>query len=440
MENMEVERKAEINLDASLAIDAKYIVKKYSEDYLVFFYEMPNWVVFSKSELDAFKDLQKFTVGEVIEHFSEEIVESVLIKLFSRGILGEEHKISDERPKVLPMHIYLTNKCNLRCIHCYMNAGKPLENELSMEDWQEILSGFIEYGGKELSISGGEPFLVPFLPNLIEWVKEKKSSLYIKLLTNGMFLKKLPVDFYNKYVDELQISIDGPTPEIDAYVRGPTHFRIVMSNLEHLKEYKGNVTISMSVVDSLVEQFAKNFKDFYHRVVKIIPKVKFGIATDLMDGRNYKRLEYERAKRNLEIIGDAFSNAAKELNIEIQEEKRFERNVRVISCGYGGTITINSDGYVYPCGVIYGKPLGFYNEKSIAEFAEDLQSIIDQYKVDNLKRCKNCILRYVCGGTCRVENHKVNKDFLTPICTEEAREDMLFAIYRDDLEFEASLS
>ncbi|MBA7529708.1 GTP 3',8-cyclase [subsurface metagenome] len=434
---MDIERKIEIDFDSTISIDKKYVVKEYSKGILLFFYNMPNWVVFSQDEINTFKALENSTVGKVIEHTSMQDVKDVLRKLFSREILrAEKEKANHTLPKILPMHIYLTNNCNLKCIHCYMYAGKPLRDELSFEDWKGILAGFIEYGGKELTISGGEPLLVSFFSEFVKCAKERKPSLHIKLLTNGTLLYKLSIDFLNRYIDELQISIDGPTVEINDRVRGNGHFMKTMNNLVHIQDFKGGVTISMCVLDTLIEPFANDFGKFYQEVIKLIPKVKFGIATDLMDGRNYKRLNYDKAKRNLEVISNIFNDAVKKFDMEGQEEKKFERNVKTISCGYGATLTVTANGYIYPCGVIYGQPLGFYKEKAIAEFANELEGVVKQYDVDNLPICRNCILKYVCGGTCRIENHKINGEITVPICIDAAKKDIFDSIYKDDLEFE----
>ncbi len=434
---MYIQRKAEIDFDSTIRINEEYIIKEFSRDILLFFYNMPNWVVFSKDEFATFQAFSNFTVREVIYSLSEKLVKETLRKLFSRKILGEQkEKVKHEISKILPMHIYLTNNCNLKCIHCYMKSGKPLRDELSIEDWRDILGGFIEYGGKELSISGGEPLSVNFFPDLISWSKMQKRTLHIKLLTNGIFLDKLPLNFLNTYINEIQISIDGPTPEINDRIRGQGHFTKVMDNLSKLRNFKGNITISMCVVNDFVKGFAKSFKGFYNNIVEIIPNIKFGIATDLMDGRNYKKLNYHKAKRNLETVSGIFNSVIKKFNMEGEEEKKFERNVKTISCGYGGTLTVTANGYIYPCGVIYEKSLGFFKETTISEFAAKSKTILSQFAVDSLHICNNCNLKYVCGGTCRIENHKATKDLTFPICSDEAKEDIYNSIYHEDLSFE----
>jgi len=175
-----ITRKTEIDFDSVIAFD-KYITKRVYDKTLIFFYELPNWIVLSDKEFKVFEKLTKVSVSEAIEQYSEEIIKKVLVKFFERKILPLRDDGNDSHKKiVMPMHIYLTNKCNLTCTHCYMYAGKPLENELEFQEWKKLVSDFIEYGGNELSISGGEPLLVDFLPVLLKFAKTKKPSLYIK--------------------------------------------------------------------------------------------------------------------------------------------------------------------------------------------------------------------------------------------------------------------
>jgi len=261
----------------------------------------------------------------------------------------------------------------------------------------------------------------------------------LKLLTNGTLLNKstkLNVTFLNSNVDEIQISVDGPTSKTHDAVRGKGTFLKIINNLELLKDFSGNITISMSVLDQFVMDFNDNFNEFYEKVTTLIPNVKIGLATDLMDGRSYSKLNYKKATENLTAISEIFSNTVNNLNLDGEEEKKFERNAKVISCGYGGTFTVNSDGYVYACGIVHNeKPLGFIKDDNINKFMEDLSSTLKKYSVDSLPICKNCYLRYVCGGTCRIENRRHNNSLEYPICTDEAKEDLFLALYNDDLSF-----
>ena len=49
-----------------------------------------------------------------------------------------------------------TNKCNLRCKHCYQNAGESRAEELTTAEARELIDGIVRAGFKIMIFSGGE--------------------------------------------------------------------------------------------------------------------------------------------------------------------------------------------------------------------------------------------------------------------------------------------
>lgn len=430
-------RRTTIDLDSILSIPL-HQVHQVNERLLCFFPNLPNWIVIDSSARDILEDLQNSTVGEAIHLHGEQSVVALLRDLLERRILGHSVRTSETKKK-LPIHLYLTNACNLICPHCYMSSGLPLSSELGFNDWKAILTGFASYGGREVSLSGGEPLLCPFLPDLLTFIRSLDHSLRIKLLSNGTLLQhfadagRANLDL----IDEIQISLDGPTARSNDAIRGSGTFSRVLSNIELLRDYRGQVTVSMCVLDGQVDAYEKHFTEFYQHLMRIIPKVKIGLATDLLEGRKYRKLDYTQARANLTRIRTLFRDAVQHLDLDGDEEKSFERNSRVISCGYGGTLTIRADGMAFPCGIVNHTECAIGNVKveQIEVLIQRCEDTLRQYQVSELEECNSCDLRYACGGTCRIEN-KVREGVLTkPTCCAEAKLDLWHALYDDDLCF-----
>ena len=49
-----------------------------------------------------------------------------------------------------------TNKCNLRCSHCYQDAGEAIEKELSTEEAKAMIDGIANAGFHLMIFSGDE--------------------------------------------------------------------------------------------------------------------------------------------------------------------------------------------------------------------------------------------------------------------------------------------
>lgn len=90
----------------------------------------------------------------------------------------------------LQASLELTERCNLQCVHCYINrpAGDPdaRGRELTLPQWQDILDQMQRAGILWLLITGGEPLLRPDFPEIYTYAKGK--GFHITLFTNGTLL------------------------------------------------------------------------------------------------------------------------------------------------------------------------------------------------------------------------------------------------------------
>ncbi len=103
------------------------------------------------------------------------------------------HKVQSEQDeKRFPWNggIELTARCNLSCIHCYINlpvsSRRPLQEEFTTGDWLRILDEMAAEGCLWLLITGGEPVLRPDFFAIYEHAKRK--GFIINLFTNGTMI------------------------------------------------------------------------------------------------------------------------------------------------------------------------------------------------------------------------------------------------------------
>lgn len=81
----------------------------------------------------------------------------------------------------LVLNIYLTLRCNLNCEFCCVRANRVVCPESTLEEWQEFFRRFPD-PVKELSVSGGETTLVPYYPELCNWLIDE--GYHVSLATN----------------------------------------------------------------------------------------------------------------------------------------------------------------------------------------------------------------------------------------------------------------
>jgi organic radical activating enzyme len=91
-------------------------------------------------------------------------------------------EIPTERRNTL--QFFITSKCNLKCEACF--ARKLESSDISLKEYSRAVDKFIEKGGKQINLLGGEPLLHPDLREMIQinYHRNLKTTLY----TNGYFL------------------------------------------------------------------------------------------------------------------------------------------------------------------------------------------------------------------------------------------------------------
>ena len=128
----------------------------------------------------------------------------------------------DKRPVGSRLWLYTNFDCNLRCDYCCVRASPTVpRRELGLARIQRIAREAVELGVKEIFVTGGEPFL---LENIGEILLSCATAAPTTVLTNGMLftgrrvetLRALPRD---RIV--LQISLDSATPGLHDLHRGP---------------------------------------------------------------------------------------------------------------------------------------------------------------------------------------------------------------------------
>ncbi|RLI45831.1 radical SAM/SPASM domain-containing protein [Candidatus Bathyarchaeota archaeon] len=115
----------------------------------------------------------------------------------------------------------ITYSCNLKCKHCYEDAGvrRP---ELTTEQAFEvidILSEIAGFGLPALSFSGGEPLLRRDFFEIAAYASKKIP--YLSVATNGTLLTKRNVrKLKDVGIDYVEISLDGASREVHESFRG----------------------------------------------------------------------------------------------------------------------------------------------------------------------------------------------------------------------------
>ncbi len=158
---------------------------------------------------------------------------------FYRKLAHTKKRTEDNNFYVLVVPI--TYRCNLNCEFCFLPQRD--KKDMSFDKIKGIISGFKGY---YIALSGGEPTLCDYLPEIIQYVhaSDKKSIL----VTNGLLLRDINyVKALKKAgIDQVELSFDGFGPE--AYGPSKQPEDIVKGKIAALKNLeKENIPTMLSI-------------------------------------------------------------------------------------------------------------------------------------------------------------------------------------------------
>lgn len=138
----------------------------------------------------------------------------------------------------LMLFVELTRRCNSRCRHCDIWMGDKGE-EVSAS---VLVNTFSELAGKGLvavDLFGGEPLLRKDLPHILAGIKA--SGLHATITTNGTLLTRDKCkELAGLGLDQLIVSIDGPTASLHDWVRGTEgSFKRATAGLQAMNDVAG---------------------------------------------------------------------------------------------------------------------------------------------------------------------------------------------------------
>ena len=164
------------------------------------------------SDVDLYKKWMKYKV-------TGDGVPDVKTKLFDYPELYKEHLSQSVLTNLL-----ITNRCNLRCSYCFMNAGASgMVYEPTLDQLRELMvqaRNERPIGSKAVQITGGEPTIRDDIFEIIRIAKEVGFA-HVQVNTNGIKLAE-SVEYCKQLKDEkvntIYMSFDGVTKKTNPWI------------------------------------------------------------------------------------------------------------------------------------------------------------------------------------------------------------------------------
>jgi radical SAM protein with 4Fe4S-binding SPASM domain len=338
---------------------------------------------------------------------------------------------SSRKPKIENVTVNVTQRCNLRCAHCFLDGGTDVEESLDIGDLTRFLEQGRRYIAKNVNfaILGGEPLMAKDKTLAVAelakmWGGEATVS------TNGILIDH---EFAKRAKDRdllVQVSLEGSTPAVNDPVRGKGSFRRAVDGVRVLVECGTHSILSMVVQEGNfddIEAFYDLSLDLGTDEVRFIPLNMMGRArnTGLRTVPNVQlvrrlgRLMRDRPEAKDRMTRDYFTILMSVCSLSNRRPY----------CGTGlKTMLIDADGEVYPCPNHQFPEFqcGNIHDATFKEVwlgspvLKRVRSIYDLGSIND--ECSNCPLRHWCMGGCRGETYENTGDMTaTSVRCEDLR-------------------
>ncbi len=163
------------------------------------------------------------------------------------GIINQESK------PYFGFQWHITNRCNLRCAHCYQEDYSG-SNELALDGLKriadEIVRTLAKWGKKgDIAITGGEPLVKEEALPLINYLESSDDIASIDILSNGTLINESIVEQIRdlKKVRCVQISLDGASAESNDAIRGKGSFERALSGIRLVRKNEISVNVMFTL-------------------------------------------------------------------------------------------------------------------------------------------------------------------------------------------------
>lgn len=424
--------KKKIDLEKKYNIPQNIGIQFHNNKRIIIAVDFANWIIADNDiQLDIFKDLRYHNIQEIIDKYPHnyEDVKWVITQIEARHFCKSKLKTYTTNN----LQLYLTNECNLRCPHCFMHSGIKKNDELSYDEFIEIITQFASDGGEKIIFSGGEVMTYVKFDALLKYAKGK--GLFVSIMTNGTLWNSSIIDKLSQYIDEIQISIDGYNEESNSKVRGINNFEKALNTVESFLKKKINTKIAVTPLFKNPEKEISEYIEWGKNLLNKYGSKNLQIIfnSELLPGRAID-LNSDINKKYPKYINEIYAGIYG-IDMDAPFINAMLHNNIFDNCGYGN-LSITSNGDIYLCGNITGThSIGNIRTIEKNKLKEIREKAIKYSHVSNLIPCKDCDLKNICGGNCRIKYFKNfgNNDFdssLTRICSKENKEAMLETLIR----------
>ena len=352
------------------------------------------------------------------------------VDVYKEGVI--DFKKRQTVVKALCLHI--AHDCNLACRYCFAGEGeyKGDRSLMSLEVGKKALDFLVANSGNrrnlEVDFFGGEPLMnFDVVKELVAYGRELEKThdkhFRFTLTTNGVLLRDDVIEFANKEMDNIVLSIDG-RKEVHDHMRpfknGKGSYDFILDKFKKVAEsrnqqkyyVRGTFThYNLDFVKDVLSLADEGFEQISVEPVVAGPEEPYAIHEEdipqICEG--YDELAKEMLKRKKEGRGFNFFHYMIDLSGGPCVYKRLS------GCGSGTEyLAVTPWGDLYPCHQFVGEEefcLGNVDDGIVNTDMRDTFKLCNVYAKEE---CRNCFAKFYCSGGCAANAYHCHQDINKP--------------------------
>ena len=342
-------------------------------------------------------------------------------QLFTQDIYEDYiDAFTEQETVVKALCLHIAHDCNLACKYCFAGEGEYHGRRalMSLEVGRKALDFLVANSGNRVNLEvdffGGEPLMNwQVVKELVAYGRSLEESHHKKfrftLTTNGVLLTDEVMDFVNKEMSNLVLSIDG-RKEIHDLMR--PHRGGQGSYDEILPKYKKAAESRNQMNYYVRGTYTRNNTDFSEDVIHLADQGFEQISVEPVVAD--KKEDYALRMEDVPKLLSEYDRLAQEYIRRKRDGKGFQFfhfmidleggpcvAKRLSGCGSGTEyLAVTPWGDLYPCHQFVGQEEFLMGNVEDGIVRKDIQDKFKACNVYSKKECRDCFAKFYCSGGC----------------------------------------
>ncbi len=371
--------------------------------------------------------------ADVLDEAREEIDELIGADMLFSSDEVPQDVFKSKQPVIKAMCLHVAHDCNMNCAYCFGDKGafEGVRCLLTPETGKKALDFLMQNSASRVNLEvdffGGEPLMnFDVVEELVDYgrANEGKYGKHIRftITTNGLLLDDRKINYINKVMDNVILSIDG-RPEVNDRMRRTVNdkgtydiitrnYKNFISKRDGLYYVRGTFTrYNLDFADDVKHLLNLGFRNVSVEPVVTSPDYDYALrdedtGTILAEYDRLSDMYLEHALR-----GEPFDFF--HFNVDLNQGPCVVK--RVSGCGAGTEyVAVSPEGDIYPCHQFVGNPLFKLGNLYDDTFENKLFNQFNEAHIYNKADCRECWAKFYCSGGCHANAYHANGSIMKP--------------------------